>query len=170
VANWCFNEPTHNFANSSVLAWPAVPKAGFYGIKEACRPVLAGARVPRFQWGHEMFQAELWLLNDTWQQHAPVKISAEIEIGDKTLPGLVWSTPPIGPNQNARGPVLQIELPSVPVTEFFLVLRVSDRPEWNSRYRLRFHDDPKWQFQEKPSFTGGLDLTEGKTILGESPE
>jgi hypothetical protein len=58
----------------------------------------------------------------------------------------------------------------VPVTEFFLVLRVSDRPEWNSRYRLRFHDHPKWQYQEKPSFTGGLDLTEGKTILGESPE
>jgi beta-mannosidase len=48
--NWCLNEPWPTAANNSLLAWPAVPKPALYAVRDACRPILASARIRKYLW------------------------------------------------------------------------------------------------------------------------
>src|SRR5690606_1206949 len=63
--NWCYNEAWPVAANNSLVNFPAIPKPAYYSAQAACRPVLASARIPKFQWtAGEIFSAGLWLLSD----------------------------------------------------------------------------------------------------------
>jgi len=135
--NWCFNEPWPTAAGNSIVNWPALPKAAYRSVQAACRPVLASARVAKFQWrAGEAFSAEIWILND-----APADIPAgEMEVtltaGSSSTRLLLWSYPKFAAGRNLAGPSVHAVLPPVPAGEFELILTAGPGGAWSSHYRL----------------------------------
>ena len=85
AANWCFNEPWPTAANNSLISYPNIPKPGFYEVKNACRPVLASARLPKFRWrAGEIFNAEIWMLNDLPADVKAGKVTVKIQAAERT--------------------------------------------------------------------------------------
>ena len=134
---WCYNEPWPAAANNSLLNWPALPKPAYEAVKAACRPVLASARIPRFQWlPGERFTAELWMLNDSPEEQPAGTLAAEVVAsGRRWLLG-TWSFPGLAPQTNAQGPEVSLVLPKDVGEEFELELSVGSRVDCSSRYRL----------------------------------
>jgi len=143
--SWCFNEPWPTAANNSIVNWPARPKPAYEGVKAACRPVLASARIPQFQWraGVE-FSAELWLLNDTARSEPGGVVTAELVLGDVRWHLADWEFSALEPQHNLAGPTVRFVLPEVGATEMVLELRVAPAAAWSSAYRLslRSADQP----------------------------
>ena len=109
--NWCYNEPWVCAANQSLLTYPAKPKPGYYAVKEALRPTLASARIPKFDWkGGENFTAELWYLNDS-PEIVSDTIRVTVKIGDQEYPMLTWETGNVEANTNKLGPAINLALP-----------------------------------------------------------
>ncbi len=135
--NWCFNEPWPTAANNSLVNWPARPKPALGAVRGACRPVLASARIPRFQWREgETFTAELWILNDS---PAPVTagiLRAELVAGGKRLKLAEWGFGEVPACANARGPQVRAVLPGSPGGDFSLELSVAGTEACSSSYRL----------------------------------
>ncbi len=135
--NWCFNEPWPSAANNSVINWPARPKPAYASIKAACRPVLASARIPRFQWrAGELFTAELWLLNDTPSPQPAGELRAELVAGGRRHRLRDWAFPALAPQSNLAGPRVEFVLPQAPGGDFLLVLTAMPDEAWSSSYRL----------------------------------
>ena len=135
--SWCYNEPWPSAANNSLLNWPALPKPCYGAVREACRPVLASARIPRFQWGPGgAFRAELWMLNDSPGAQPGGTVSAELVAGAWRTLLARWEFPALAPQQNLRGPDVGAALPGSGAEEFFLELSVTPRADWSSAYRL----------------------------------
>jgi beta-mannosidase len=135
--NWCYNEPWPSAANNSLVNWPAEPKRAYFAVQAACRPVLASARIPQFQWrGGELFSAELWLLSDHPGPQPAGELVATLECGGGSTELLRWHFPSLAPQQNLAGPSVRLVLPDSADGEFTLVLSVVGCPDWNSRYRL----------------------------------
>ena len=137
--NWCYNEPWPCAANNSLLNHPAVPKPAYYAVQAACRPVLASARIPKFQWkADELFTAELWLLNDCPTPQPAGELIATLVADGVSTELLRWNFPALSPQQNLAGPSVRLRLPALPVTnsEFTLVLTAIGRDDLNSTYRL----------------------------------
>lgn len=135
--NWCFNEPWPTAANNSLVNWPARPKAAYFAVREACRPVLASARIPRFQWRPgERFTAELWLLNDAPQPQPRGRLSAHLVMGGRRWHLMDWDFPGPEAQRNLPGPVVGMELPRGGEGEFTLELSVAPQAGWSSAYRL----------------------------------
>lgn len=135
--NWCYNECWPCAANNSLLNFPARPKPAYHAVRSACRPVQASARIPKFQWqGGERFTAELWLLNDTPDEHPAGELVATLACGDTTIELLRWNFPAMVSQQNLAGPTGGVTLPPVASEDFTLVLTVVGREAWNSDYRL----------------------------------
>ena len=135
--NWCFNEPWPTAANNSLLNWPARPKPALAAVREACRPVLASARIPRFQWRPgEHFSAELWVLNDRPVPVPPGILRASLVSGGARLALAEWPFGEIPAGENRRGPEIRAVLPAAPGGEFHLELSIDGRPECASGYRL----------------------------------
>lgn len=133
--NWCFNEPWPCAANNSLVAWPAEPKPALAAVAASLRPVLASARVPRFNWRTaDCFEAELWLLNDNPTPLPAGRMEATLKIGSSELPLLTWDFPAIPANQNLRGPTGRIQLPTLNAPTMTLTLRVAGQPSWDSQY------------------------------------
>ena len=139
VACWVFNEPWPCAANNSLIAWPNEPKPAYHAVAAANRPVMASARIPRFDWvrGAE-FSAALFLLNDSPQAIAPLEINARLESGDESIALGAWACPGTPANEHLAGPTLSGYLPASPDATFALVLEVAGRPELTSRYTLVF--------------------------------
>ncbi|MEP7052638.1 MAG: hypothetical protein ABJB12_19880, partial [Pseudomonadota bacterium] len=133
--NWCFNEPWPSAANNNLVSWPAAPKPAYYAVRAACRPVLASARVPKFGWrAGEMFEAELWILNDAPQAVDGNRVEAELDVGGVRLTLASFEFPELSARQNFRGPTVRGVLPANGGHTFRLLLRVSGRPELDSEY------------------------------------
>ena len=142
--NWCYNEPWPTAANNSIVSHPAIPKPAYYAVQAACRPVLASARIPKFQWrAGELFNAELWLLSDHPAAQPGGELVATLECEDRTVELLRWSFPGLAPQQTLTGPSVRTLLPDTTSGEFTLVLSVAGRPEWDSRYRLSLRPAPR---------------------------
>ena len=102
-------------------------------MKASRRPVLASARIPRFDWkAGECFRAELWLLNDA-PASAAETIRASIRLDGVEYPLLTWETGDVPANTNKIGPTINWVLPDVDAGEFTLVLSAG---EASSEYRL----------------------------------
>ena len=130
--NWCYCEPWITAAGNSLITYPVQPKPAYSAVQQALRPVLASARIPRFDWkAGECFRAELWLLNDS-PQSAQATVEASIQIGGQTIPLLTWEGSTAA-NENKIGPTINWVLPDVDATEFTLILRAG---EASSAYRL----------------------------------
>ncbi len=134
---WCFNEPWPSAANNSLVNFPALPKPAYHAVREACRPVLTSARIPKFQWrSGELFTAELWLLSDHPAPQPHGELRATLDCDGVTTELLRWSFQELPPQSNLPGPSVRIQLPGSNTDEFHLVLEIADHPEWTSRYRL----------------------------------
>lgn len=145
VLNWCFNEPWPVAAGGSVICWPCRPKPALDAMRLSCRPVLASARLPKFKWKPgEVFECDLYLLNDTFEAIAPCTITASLE-GDTTIELLTWHCQGTAYNANATGPSPRIILPEWHSRVITLHLSVSGKPEWNSAYKLPFEPSTKGQ-------------------------
>ncbi len=137
---WCLNEPWPTAANLSLISWPAQPKPALAAVAAACRPLLASARIRKFEWLEgEIFDPELWWLHDAPTEIAPGPIEARIETENGLVFSLLtWDGGPLGANTNLAGPKLHWVLPHLDGEFFTLVLVTPARPEASSRYVLRF--------------------------------
>lgn len=135
--NWCFNEAWPSAANNSIINYPDLPKPSYHLVREACRPILASARIPKFQWlPGEIFSAEIWLLSDSPDSIEPGELVVSLSQGATTTELLRWNFPTLAPQQNLPGPTGRFILPDNGEGAFFLRLRVTGRSGWDSEYRL----------------------------------
>jgi beta-mannosidase len=136
--NWCFNEPWPCAANMSIVSWPAEPKAAYAEVRQALRPALASARIPRFTWqAGDLFTPELWLLNDAPRPLPAGRVEAWLELADQEHLLLGWDHAGTAANTNLPGPVVRFLLPAVPGAErLTLRLRVPGQPALDSVYAL----------------------------------
>ncbi len=142
--NWCFVEPWPAAANLSLVCWPAEPKASLAAVAAACRPVVASARIARFQWAPgEAFEPELWLLNDRAEALPSLVVEAVLEAGERRIPLLTWQSPAAAADTNVRGPRAHLVLPDLGVARFALRVSVAGRPELESCYTLSFRRTEK---------------------------
>lgn len=135
--NWCYNEPWPTAANNSLLNYPALPKAGYYGVQEALRPVLASAAIEKFEWHMgEKFTITLWLLNDSYTSPHTGTVTAFIRLGNKKISLGEWQYPAPEQGKNVRGPVLSCLLPETEAAFMELVLEAG---EYSSCYKLYYN-------------------------------
>jgi len=147
--NWCYNEPWVCAANCSILTYPGKPKPGYYAVRDALRPTLASARIPKFDWvGGENFTAELWYLNDSPTAVADT-IRVTVLLGDEQFSMLTWETGTVEANSNKLGPAINLKLPRTAETnELKLVL--TSQNGCGSTYTLLFRNG------KRPVYTFGL--------------
>ena len=140
--NWCYQEPWPSVANNNLINWPNEIKPAYYHVANACRPVLASVRIPKFEWREgEDFSCELFMLNDTYNvlPAANVKVFIEYDGQEKEL--LSWDCPGADGFKNAKGPVASIKIPQMKTNIFSIRIRVDGKPEYNSSYMLLFAGD-----------------------------
>ncbi|MBQ9784886.1 MAG: hypothetical protein IJW29_05250 [Clostridia bacterium] len=134
--NWCFNEPWLTAANCSIISYPDTPKPAYEAVRNALRPVLFSARIPRFDWhAGERFTAGIWLLNDS-QREICADVKVTLCIGDLALPLLNWQNATAAPNENTEGAQICCVLPSADATE--MTLRLENGDGYASEYRLLY--------------------------------
>ena len=132
--NWCLDEPWINVGGPTVTTYPGTPKPGYYALKDALRPVVASACMPKFRWySGEMFQAELWMLNNSLSSVFD-EVRVFLQIGGEKQPVLKWETGRVPEQSNRRGHLIQLRLPETDIqTEFKLIL---ESLHGTSTYRL----------------------------------
>ena len=131
--NWCYCEPWITAAGNSLITYPIKPKPAYYAVAQALRPVMASARIPKFDWcAGERFSAEIWLLNDS-PDAAEITVRVSLEIGGEVLHLLDWNSGET--DTNRLGPTVNLILPDVNATEMTLRL---ESGEASSVYRLRY--------------------------------
>jgi len=138
--NWCLNEPWPTAANNSLITWPCEPKPAIQDVAQACRPVLASARIPKFSWrSGEDFAVQLFVLNDGVDAVESIDIEATVSWGDgaQSLSLGAWqSTDALAANINLVGPLLAKKLPTLSGSVLTLTLAWRGHLEWSSQYRL----------------------------------
>ncbi len=139
---WMFNEPWPTGANNSIVAYPAIPKACFRKVAEACRPVCASASFDRYQWkGGEELTFRLWMLNDSFNTaFYPKSALVILKAPDgSALEVTGWQIPPMVANTNVEGPEVRFPLPDWPGSDrFTLEILVAGHPEMDSCYTLSY--------------------------------
>ncbi len=135
--NWCFTEPWPCAANNSLIAWPEEPKPALKCVAAACRPILASARLRKLRWSEgELFDPELWLLNDSPDAREAVQVNAILLVEGNRRLLASWQSESLRPSENQQGPRVQCRLPELPSARFEFVLEVDGFAEWNSSYTL----------------------------------
>ena len=135
--NW-FPKPWPTAANNSLINWPNDPKPAYYHVANACRPILACIRFPKFQWEkEEEFSCDVFMLNDTYSIVEPARVSVVL-IYDKgkELNLLDWDFNGANGFQNVKGPSIKIKLPKIESQLFAVKIRVVGKEEYNSTYIL----------------------------------
>ena len=136
--NWCYNEPWPTAANNSIINWP---KPAFYAVRDACRPVLASARNYKLSWSREeQFSAQVWILNDQYQNLDAGVLRATLMAGKKVLELGTWEFGKLEANTNLEGPVFKTVLPRWSSDGFTLHLEVDGHPEYSSDYTFLLDD------------------------------
>lgn len=139
AANWCYNEPWPTAANNSLISYPAIPKPGFYAVKNACRPVLASAKFSKFKWTEgEIFFADMWMLNDLPTDVPAGKVKIKLVAGKSEMVVLSWDYSAMKANVNQTGPTVRCKLPAWSTDRFKVILEVEGHPEYNSEYTLAY--------------------------------
>lgn len=136
AVNWCYCEPWITAAGNSLITYPVQAKPAYYAVQSALRPVLASARIPRFDWNAgECFRAQLWLLNDS-PEAASETIQVSICLAGKEYPLLTWETGIADGGTNHIGPTVNWILPEADASDFTLKLSAGDGA--SSEYRLYY--------------------------------
>jgi len=139
ATNWCYSEPWPTAANNSIVSYPAIPKPAFYAVKNACRPLLASAKLSKFRWTEgETFFADIWMLNDLPTDVASGKVKIKLLAANSELVLMNWDYNLMKANINQAGPTVRCILPACSTDRFMLVLEVEGHPEFNSEYVLAY--------------------------------
>ena len=134
--SWCLNEPWPTAANNSLINYPAEPKPSYEAVKQALRPILASARIQKFVYASgEMFEAQIWILNDSKEETACGTVEICLEIGGMRRNILRWDYPPVEAGKNLLGPTVHHVLPECDDGELILHLAAG---EMSSSYRLLY--------------------------------
>lgn len=136
AVNWCFNEPWMTAANNSLLSYPAIPKKAYSAVAASLRPVIFSARIEKFSWNAgEIFEAELWLLNDA-PKPCRGKTSVILQVGEwkKELGEFELSAEP---NRNRQGVTVREILPEVAGCDRLKLILQSDGDS-SSEYVLQY--------------------------------
>lgn len=137
--NWCFNEPWPTAANSSIVNWPARPKPAFYEVAKACRAVMLSARYSRFSWKEgELFEAELFLLNDSYEAVAQGSAELWLHFGETAEKIGLWEYAGTDANKNLEGPVIRYRMPHHQAGLIKLEIISSTHPALSSSYWLLY--------------------------------
>jgi beta-mannosidase len=136
--NWCLNEPWPTAANNSLISWPDKPKPALKSVAAACRPILASAKIPKFRWyPGEVFEAELWLLNDSPKEFPATDITATLHLPDHPpIALLTWQCPAMKANENWQGPSVRVKLSKLVDGPIILSLRGPAGGAIDSDYHL----------------------------------
>lgn len=135
--NWCLNEPWPTAANNSLINWPDKPKPALRHVAQSCRPTLASARIAKFRWREgELFNPELWLLNDAPIEYSKGHVEAFLQMGNDEHFLLGWDFARLENNVNLIGPQIRFRVPHANASQMKLVLRAPEHPAWNSEYTL----------------------------------
>jgi len=136
---WVLNEPWPTAANNSLISWPCEPKPALAAVAQACRPVLASARIPKFNWqAGETFCIQLFMLNDGPDALGSGRVKAALEIGQSRLDLGEWRFEGGRANTNLAGPARSAVLPGIDADRMTLVLTVDGKSAWDSRYTLLY--------------------------------
>jgi len=140
--NWCYQEPWPSAANLSLINWPNEIKPAYYHVANACRPVLASVRIPKFEWKEgEDFSCDLFMLNDTYDKlsNETVKVVMQYDGTEKEL--MTWNCPGADGFKNIQGPTVKATIPRMKTNLFSIQIRVEGKPQYNSTYMLLFSGD-----------------------------
>jgi beta-mannosidase len=138
--NWCFNEPWPTAANNSIIAYGNVKKKAYEFVKNACRPVLLSARIPRFSWKEgELLSFELWLLNDSLEETGTFKASCILESEEGETSLLEWNCKGVPALKNELGPTVNFRLGNFKEKQLLKIRLVSENlPHINSEYQILY--------------------------------
>jgi len=132
--NWCYNEPWITAAGNSLIGYPAHKKPCYFAVKDALRPVMPSARIPKFDWKEgECFRAEIWLLNDA-PASCRENVHVSVVIGGEEQLLFSWDTGLIDENTNKIGPSVNWVIPQTDADRFTLILKTDS--EIRSEYTL----------------------------------
>ncbi len=136
--NWCFDEPWPCAANNSLIAWPLEPKPALQAVRQACRPQMASARVPRFRWSRgDVFTCDVFVHNDLPGELPGGRVVARVE-GDTAVVIGSWEFDACAPGRNHAVGSASAALPPWRGERFRLVVEVEGRPALRSVYTLLF--------------------------------
>lgn len=139
AVNWFFTEPWRVAVGCSLILYPDVKKRAYYTVSSSCRPVLASACYRKFDWkAGEMFEADIWLLNDTGNAVSDV-IEVQLEIAGEAKSLATWQTGEV--QANCLGPTVHFVLPNVKADHF--ILRLLSKNGYSSDYKLRYYETEK---------------------------
>jgi beta-mannosidase len=137
--NWCYQEPWPAAANNSLISWPNEIKPAYWHVANACRPVLASVRIPKFEWKEgEDFTCDLFLLNDTYDKMTGEKIKVVIQYDGTEKELMSWDCPGADGFRNIQGPSIKTKIPQMKTNLFSIQVRVEGKPQYNSTYMLVF--------------------------------
>ena len=138
--NWCYNEPWITAAGNSLIAYPSVKKPAYYAVKEALRPVMPSARFEHFSYKPgEMFNAQLWLLNDSTEAVSDT-VNAYITINGVKEHLITWETGVAEANTNISGHTFHYKIPDVPTQMITVTLEAECG---NSEYKFLLRNEQK---------------------------
>jgi len=125
MINWCYNEPWITAANNSIIEYPAKPKPAYEYVKSAMRPALFSAGIAKYSWKEgEMFEAELWLLNDSLDAVSG-KVRVSLKMGDSITELLEWNASTEA-SENLAGPTVRTLLPHAETDTLCLILEAEN--------------------------------------------
>ena len=134
--NWCFNEPWPTAANNSIIQYPDKPKPCAEAIRQACRPVLASARFPKFSWSaDEELTFTLYLINSS-RTTLP---GSELEVYVNKQMVHSWHFKVVPANENLTGPRVSTRLKGVDGSWILIDLHVPGNEQLDSRYELHLN-------------------------------
>lgn len=136
AVNWCYNEPWYTVVNRHIVDYDCKPRPSYFAVKEALRPVLGTAGIPKFRWkAGETFTADIVLHNDT---DVPVEreVTVTLQLGEEKRTLLCWKGI-CGPRQNVLAPSVRFILPDAE-GERLLHLSVNLDDGTENPYTLRY--------------------------------
>ncbi|MCL2052347.1 MAG: hypothetical protein FWG91_11580 [Lachnospiraceae bacterium] len=137
--NWCFNEAWPTLAGNAIVNYPASPKASFADVRDACRPALISARIPKFVWhGGEYFSVGLWLLNDGQEEIAPGSAAVTLRLDGQAYAIMKWDYVAAKPNTNIEGPEVGLALPCLSAGKPREMVLEFEAGVMSSTYRLLY--------------------------------
>jgi beta-mannosidase len=137
--NWCYQDPWPAAGNNSIIAYPNVVKPAYYHVANACRPVLASIRVPKFQWREgDEFACDLFLLNDLYDAIEKAVISVVLQYDGKEETLVRWDFDGTEAFKNKQVPTTYFRIPPMKTNLFTVSVRVEGKSEYNSVYVLPY--------------------------------
>jgi len=137
--NWCYQEPWPSAANNSLINWYNEIKPAYHHVANACRPVLASVRIPKFAWKEgEDFTCDLLMLNDTYEQLASEKVKVIMQFDGMEKELITWNCPGSDGFINIQGPTVKTKIPHMKTNLFSIRVCVEGKPQYNSIYILLF--------------------------------